>query len=308
VLLVAASVALLAGPGVAAAHPRVATVAIDYRLPLDASVGRLAGVRASVLDGDRALRVTVDRGLQVVILGDLGEPMLRIGNSTWVNRASPTAQAARLVRPGTGWQRIAGGGVFAWHDHRLSPPPFVAGRYGPVGRWAVPVELNGARMAISGSFWRVPRPRWWVWASSGLLAGAASGLLLWLRPRVRPVVTVASAGLAGAAALTAEAAFALRDSPSGRVAWVPIAVSLVVASVAAWLIASGHGARRAYVAGTIGAGVAALSLSWLGVFFHGAVIAALPASAIRLACAATFTAGLISLGGALATPPPAGTR
>ena len=60
----------------------------------------------------------------VVVLGDLREPMLRIDRTgAWANRASVTAAAEKLVQPGPGWKRV-GGSSFAWHDHRLAPPPY----------------------------------------------------------------------------------------------------------------------------------------------------------------------------------------
>jgi hypothetical protein len=68
----------LAAPAGASAHARTTTVALDYRLELDHASRTLPGVSAKILDGDRALRIGV-RGVTVVVHGDLGEPMLRIG-------------------------------------------------------------------------------------------------------------------------------------------------------------------------------------------------------------------------------------
>ncbi len=59
--LVAPMVALLtlAVPAGASAHPRAATVALDYRLGLDRATRTLAGVSVRILDGDRSLRIGV---------------------------------------------------------------------------------------------------------------------------------------------------------------------------------------------------------------------------------------------------------
>jgi hypothetical protein len=295
----------LATPAVASAHGRAATVALDYRLPLDSSARHVDGVEATVLDGDRDLRLVVDRGTRVVVLGDLGEPMLRIDGGVWVNRSSPTAQANRLVRhPEKGWKRVAHGQELAWHEHRLAPPPFASGRYGPVARWRVPLLVNGRRTAISGSFWRVPRPVFWPWAlgAAGAIAIAAFAMLR--RPRLRLGATIAGGILAGVAGLTAQTSFSLRDAPTGHIGWALIGAGIAIAAIAAWLLVVAAGTHRAYVAGAIGVGVAAFCLSWLGVFFHGAVVSALPAPAARLACAVAFTAGLIALIGALWIDPP----
>jgi hypothetical protein len=293
----AAVLAALAAPAVASAHPRSATVALDYRLSVDT---QLPGVHAEVLDGDRALRLRLTSAAHVVVLGDLGEPMLRLGGGVWVNESSPTAQANRLItQTGRGWRRLAGGDSFAWHEHRLAPPPYDGGTTGPVARWTVPVVVDGHRTSLSGRFWRVARPRAWLWLAAVGVAAAAAAAIVRLRPQVGVPLTVAAGAVAGLAALVAETTFSLRDSPRGDVSWIPIGIGLVVAAVAGWLVLAGRGVRRAYVAGAIGAGVAALTLSWLGVFFHGVVVAALPPTPMRLACAAALGAGVTALLGAL---------
>ena len=296
--------AVLACPGVASAHGRAVTVALDYRLVVDPAVGRLGGVRASILDGDRALRLVVARGTHVVVLGDLGEPMLRVDDGVWVNQGSPTAQANRLVRlPKKGWKRVAHGREYSWHEHRLAPPPFVAGRYGRVGRWQVPLLVNGRRVAIGGSFWRVPRPAFWLWAvgASAAIGVAVIAMRFW--PRLRRSTAVGAGILAGLAGLTAHTAFSLRDAPSGNIGWALIGAGFAVAAIATWLLLIARGAQRAYVAGMIGVCVSVYCLSWLGVFFHGAAVSALPAPVTRLACSVAFTAGLISLIGVLWVDP-----
>jgi hypothetical protein len=86
-------------------------------------------------------------------------------------------------------------------------------------------------------------------------------------------------------------------------------VAAVVAALAAPAVANAH-SRAATVAldyrlsldaqaHGVGAGVAALTLSWLGVFFHGVVAAALPATRMRIACAAALAVEVTALLGAL---------
>src|SRR5215475_181828 len=92
----------LAFPASAFAHAKSPTFALDYRLVLDRATSALPA-EVSILDGDRALRIA-DARSPVTILGDLGEPMLRVTPlGTWVNRASVTAAAARLTTSGKGW-------------------------------------------------------------------------------------------------------------------------------------------------------------------------------------------------------------
>ncbi len=289
---------ILAGAPAANAHGRAATVALDYRLPLDPGVGNLDGVRASILDGDRSLRLAVDRGRRVVVLGDLGEPMLRLDGGVWVNRDSPTAQANRLVRRSQkGWKKVADGRTFAWHEHRLAPPPFVAGQYGSVARWRVPLVIDGRRTAVSGAFWRVPRPAFWPWALGALGVAAVAVIAMAIRPRVRVVASLGAGTVAGVAGLIAESGFALKDAPSGRIAWALLVAAFALAAIAVWAMAVTRGLERAFVGGVIGVAVLVFCLSWVGVFFHGAVVSALPASAVRLVCAVAFSSGLVSLVG-----------
>ncbi|HEY2328156.1 MAG TPA: hypothetical protein VGH52_11795 [Gaiellaceae bacterium] len=293
-LVCAAAAACLALPATASAHSRTTTVALDYHLTVDQKPRLL---EVSILDGDRAVRLHVPTGHVVVVLGDLNEPMLRFDQGVWVSESSPTAQANRLIgRAGSGWHKLSGGTMYAWHEHRLAPPPYGSGRPGAVARWQIPVLVDNRHATIGGAFVRVSRPSALLWLGGvALVVALGIGAL-----RFRPVSGTVTAGVgAGIAALVAQTAFSLRDSPGGHAAWLSIGISAVVGAVAAWLLAVGRGTRRAYIAGAIGAGVAALTLSWLGVFLHGAVISALPAFPMRLVCAVALAGGLLALAGSL---------
>lgn len=292
--VVGAFVALVAAAP-AWAHPRSATVAIDYRV----TVRSVPGAEAAVLDGDRSLRVRTHG--RVIVLGDLNEPMLRIGDGVFVNLASPTAQADRLVtRPSHGWRRLAGGSSFAWHEHRLSPPPWIGGRYGPVASWSVPLLVDGRHTAIGGTFVRVPRPNWWLWLAVPLFAAVAIGAWLARGQKNGPAMALAAFVVAAAAAVACQMALLLRDSPSGRLSWIGLGVGIAVAVAAVGFVLVARGITRIYTAGGLGAGIAAWTLSWFGVFFHGAVIAALPADAVRACCAVALAGGLVAVAGSLA--------
>jgi hypothetical protein len=296
VCAVAAFAALVAAAP-AWAHGRQATLALDYRLTL---ASKPAGIRVAILDGDRALRLRLASARRAVVYGDLGEPMLRIDDGVWVNLASPTAQANRLITtPGHGWRRLASGSSYAWHEHRLAPPPYVNGDYGPVAQWTVPVAVDGRRERIGGSFLRIRRPHWWLWLGGTAAAVAAAVVLVRRKPRSATAVAVAALGVAGVAAVVCQTAFVLRDSPTGRLSWIGIAIGVAVAAACLAFVAIGRGVERAYAAAAVGAGVAALTLSWLGVFFHGAIVAALPGDAIRVGCALALGGGLVALTGAL---------
>jgi hypothetical protein len=280
----------LAGPASASAHARTATVALDYRLVLDPATRTLAGVRVGILDGDRELRITA-RTAPVVVLGDLHEPMLRIDRAgAWANRASPTAVAARLVTSGSGWRKI-GGSTFAWHDHRLAPPPYDSGRPGTVARFHVPIRIGGHPAAVSGAFVRYRRPAVWPWALAALLGFVAALGVGRLRPSLRPVLTIVLGAVAGLAAVGSLASFGVADSPTGRVAWAQLALGAFVAVAAATGLVRLRADGRGLLAALIGAAAAATTLGSLGVFRHAVVISSFPPFLARSVCALAFAAG-----------------
>jgi len=286
----------LAAPASASAHAAGPTVALDYRLDLQAPP---PGVDVSVLDGDRDLRVRVDRGT-LVVRGDLGEPMLRIGTGgAWANRASVTAVAEKLATDGHGWVRLASGPSLTWHEHRLSPPPYDGGAPGVVARFRIPAALDGRTVALTGSFVRVSRPTAWPWLVAALLLGVLLGGALRLRPRLRVPGAVALGSAAGAAGLVAFVAFSAADAPTGGVAWGRVAVVTAFGAGLAVALVRVRGVRRAHLAGIVGAAAAALDLGSLGVFRHGVVVSALPAVPTRALCALAIVAGVLALGASL---------
>jgi len=293
--LVASFVAFvtLAVPASASAHPKSATVALDYRLRLDRATRALPGVAVRILDGDRSLRIGVRRG-RLTVLGDLGEQMLRIdATGTWVNEASVTAQAARLTRSGTGWRRI-GGSTFAWHDHRLAPPPYDGSSTGTVARFVVPATLNGQRVTLGGAFIRYRRPSPWAWLTGVAIVVATALAGTRARPGLRSPVALALGILAGAAALTAFVTFGIADAPNGQAAWAQIGLGLALGAVVAVALVRLEGERRVVLAGLVGAAAAAASLGSLGVFLHGVIVSVLPGLASRGVCALAVAAGIAS--------------
>src|SRR4051794_274617 len=147
--------ACLVGSSPAGAHSRAPTVALDYRLELGTALP--AGVHADVIDGDRALRLTVDPPHRVLVRGLLGEPVLRFApDGVWANRASPTADADKLVRRGSGWERLTAGHTLLWHDHRLAPP--AAPRPGKSTRWALPPLVGSPPAKLEGTVTPVAPP------------------------------------------------------------------------------------------------------------------------------------------------------
>ena len=280
----------LAVPASASAHARTPTVALDYRLVLDSTTRALPGVTVAVLDGDRDVRLEVDRGT-VTVLGDLGEPMLRIGpGGAYANAASPTAAAAKIVTRGRGWQRV-GGSSFAWHDHRLAPPPYES-TPGPAGRFAIPVLVDGRRVVLGGDFVRTVRPSPWGWLVGGLLGTLALVALIRLFPGRRPELALALGSLAVAAALVALVTFGAADAPNGRVAWVQMVLGFALAAAGGAGLVRLHGESRTVLAGVLGVAAAFSSIGSLAVFRHGVVISLLTPALARLVATVAICAGL----------------
>ena len=150
----------------------------------------------------------------------------------------------------------------------------------------MPVVVNGHPAAISGTFFRVARPAEWPWALASV--GLVAGIVLAVRRRaLRGALTVGLGVASGLAALVLVTTFAVRDheggGPAGRRA-IAVAGVLGVA-----LRLRGRSSRAA--AGVVGAVAAAVSLSSLPVFWHGAVISLLPGTLTRVLCLVAVAGG-----------------
>jgi hypothetical protein len=289
----------LAAPGRAAAHSRAPTVALDFRLELARAA--LPGVRAEVIDGDRALRVRVEPLHRLLVLGLLGEPLLRFGpDGVWVNRASPSADADRLARRGSGWLRLTRGHGLLWHDHRLSPPARL--QPGASAPWSLPIVLDGRRTELTGTFTRVARPPLWPWLVAGLVALGVVAVFARARPGRRAETAAAIAGVAAAGALTASAAFATGDAIARRAQWIEVGSAALLAVLAAGASLVGDRSLRTWAAMVVGVFAAALGLGSLSVFWHGVVISSLPALFARLATAVALVGGAAAVVLAILTP------
>ncbi len=257
-------------------------MAIDYRLTLAPAP---TGLAVTILDGDRSLRARVAPGATLLVRGLLREPMLRIeSGGVFANAGSPTAQADKIVRAGSGWERVGSGWSYAWHEHRLTPT-------GRAGGFRIPVVMNGKPTVIAGTWVRVPRPALWAWLGGGAVLAAAIGTTS-LRRRLQLPLALGTGVVGGCAALASVIAFALRDRPSGGVGWLPIGAGIAVALALAVPLLRLHGRRRAQAAGLVGAVAAAVTVESLPVFWHGVVISALSADGARLVCGLALVCGV----------------
>jgi len=176
-LVITALAACLFAPG-AGAH--FGTGKFGYRSTIRAVKPRVAGVQLKVLYGDDQVWLDNRSHETIVIDGYGGEPYLRfVPKGIYVNVNSPAGylnqdrygkssvpkSATPKAKPR--WQKLAGGDVWAWHDHRIhymSPLPPEPIREAPgkphhVFDWKVAATANGKRFFITGSLDYKPPPK-----------------------------------------------------------------------------------------------------------------------------------------------------
>ncbi len=160
-LAAAVGLGCLAGAGPASAHLRSGTVAVDYRASVSHPVTR--AYSAQIYQSDHGLSLTLRPGHVVVVLGYLGEPVIRLdGAGLSVNAASPTARAMHLVdkahavqAAGPRWRLQRGHHSVVWHDARVQGLPAGLAE----GVWRVPLVIDGRSGAVVGRAAPLPRPR-----------------------------------------------------------------------------------------------------------------------------------------------------
>jgi hypothetical protein len=286
-------VAVGACPPMAEAHGPVAPVASSYL----AKVGRLpAGVDGKVVDGDQRMWLRVVPSETVVVLDYGGAPYLRFSRAgVAVNRNSamfylnqtPVAETPpAALSPSTPptWQPVGGGHDYGWHDGRLHALATVALAPGMsfVGRWSIPVRVDGRLSSISGGLWHAGPPSIvWFWPIVVLLLCV---LAAW-RVRRPELDALVARGLASVA-LVAFALGGLGRELHGRPTvsiWQAVELALILA-FAAW------GLRRVLFGrpGYFSFFVIAFAVIWEGAvlittLLYGFVLIALPAFVVRAA-------------------------
>jgi hypothetical protein len=174
---VAALVACLVAPG---AQAHFNTAKLGYRSTIEGLQPRVRGVETKVLYGDDQVWMNNRSGETVVIEGYGGEPYLRLApKGIFVNINSPagylnqdrygksTVPKSASPKADPNWKQLAGGDVWAWHDHRIHymsstfPPVISAAPDKPhhVFDWKVPATANGKTFFIAGSLDYKPPPK-----------------------------------------------------------------------------------------------------------------------------------------------------
>jgi hypothetical protein len=292
-LIAVAIVAMLATPAVANAHLRSDVVAVDYRATVMTQKGPFA---ARVYRTDRALRLVVTRGHSVIVLGYLGEPLVRIDDrGAAVNAASPSAPSTGLLKKSRrasklpiAWHRLSGSGAVTWHDSRLRGLPPGVSRAG----WTVPLLIDGQRSRLRGELFRFPKPALWPWLLLAAMFAAVVAVLPFSRDRRRVVAGAIGFGVLAALAFVVSAsAFAL-DASASPGTWIFGADGLVFVALGLGILIKGP--QHLHVGAAVGLGLLALAfaLTKAEVFFHPVVLAVVPGWATRLAVAAAVCSGV----------------
>jgi hypothetical protein len=278
-------------PAAAQAHGPIAPIASDYL----AKPGPVpVGLEAKTVDGDQRMWLRVAPAETVVVLDYRGAPYLRFSRSgvdvnhnseMYYLNQSPVAQtppASLTAAAPPRWQGVSGGHEYGWHDGRLHALATVALSPGAafVGRWSIPVLIDGRTSSIAGALWHADTP-WivWFWPALVLLACV---LAAW---RVRNAQL--DAHLARVLALVALAAIAA-GAASRHLHGRPTVGAFAVVELAAIVALVAWGLRRVLLgrAGcfthfAIAFAAIAEGLELVPVLLHGFVLVAVPAFAAR---------------------------
>jgi hypothetical protein len=202
----------------AAAHGAGGIVATNFEVTVDGITPPLPGVRVRAIEAGSRLELRND-GPEVVVLGDRGEPYLRVGpDGTFENRRSPTADLNRRSGHGPAptapepasteadWRKLSDAPVARWHHHGTHwegprNPPEVESRPGErhvvYPRWEIGLQRGADRAAVFGKLTWVPGPSPAPWFGLMAFAFLAVGALGLLR-RWGPPLAVATAVILGA--------------------------------------------------------------------------------------------------------------
>ena len=297
-------VAALGLPAAAAAHGPVDPAASSYL----ARVSQVpAGVTAKVIDGDQRLWLRVDPRRTVEVRDYQGAPYLRFtARGVQVNTASalfylnqvPAQTPPLRTGPGVAprWSSVSSGHTYGWHDgrlHALATTALAPGaRY--LGRWQVPLRVDGAPAAIAGGLYYRPSPSIvWFWPILVALACVLAARRL-RRPELDERVARALAVIALAGFVVAVIGQQLHGRPSVSVGQgVVLAVALAFAAWAAWrLVIRRHGWFTFFVIAAVAIWEGA---SLIAVLLDGYVLIALPPVLARVAVVACLSAGVALL-------------
>jgi hypothetical protein len=284
----------------------------DYRTRVVSIDPPVAGLRIDIVGGDSFVQLTAPKGLTITVLGYEGEPYLRfLPDGTVEENTATTTTVLNRSRYGTStagtnasaqatpqWERVAGNGSYAWHDHRshwMSPsrPP---GKHpgDVVAEGVIPLRVDGESVSVHlETAWLAAPSRVSVWV--GALGGAALwGAALVLARRIEFATAITDAVVSLGALVVGVVAYTSVPAVTGRrfAEWaLPAAAALL--SVSAALVAR----RRAPLAAAFVTASSVQLLGWGWWRRSGLWKASLPtnlsAPADRAVTAAALTVGAL---------------
>ncbi len=289
-----------ASPSAAQAHGPIAPIATSYL----ARVRSLPpGLDVKVIDGDLRMWLRAAPSETVVILDYRGAPYLRFSSSGvevnqnsamyYLNQTPAEVVPSGLTRStAPRWSQVSGGHEYGWHDGRLHALAAVALSPGVtyVGRWTVPVLVNGHLSVVSGGLWHADDPPLvWFWPIVVLLA-----CVLAARRLHRSALDRSIARALAVAALIATAIGGAGRELHGRPT-VSVGQLILLASILAFVV---WGLRRVLLAraGYFGYFVISFVTLWVGgvlipTLLNGFVLMAVPAFVARAATVTCLASG-----------------
>jgi hypothetical protein len=306
----------------------------DYQTEIIGIDPDVDGISLAVIGGDSFVELTVDPGVEVMVLGYRGEDYLRFdadgtvhqnerSPSRWLNddrfgdgtippEATPDAEPD--------WTQVSDDGQFAWHDHRShwmneARPP-AAGPGDVILEAVIPMIVNGTSVEVAVRSTWLEGPTMAAPVAVGAVAALALGIAV--VGRARPggrnrsdeptgaerrvpmseiaVAAVATAGVAALALALGLMAYTSVPSETGPspLFWFLPGVAVVLAAVALVV-----GRRQAFAAASILA-VAALVLAFWGWLRREALVRAIiptdaPAWLDRIGIATAIAVGVVAL-------------
>ena len=289
-------------PSAAQAHGPIAPVASDYFAKV---LNAPADLDVKVVDGDLRMWLGVPPHSTVVVLDYRGAPYLRFSpagvavnhNSEmyYLNQTpfalTPPASLTSSTPPS--WHQVSGGHSYEWHDGRLHALATVALTPGVafVGRWNVPMRVDGRLTAVQGGLWHADHPPIaWFWP---IVVALACALAAWRvrRPRLDALVARGLAIVALVAVTVAGLGLELHGRPSVSVLqMIELAAILAFVAWGAWralLHRPGY-----FTCFLIGVGAIWAGGVLIPTLLHGFVLIALPAFLARTATVVCLGAGV----------------
>ena len=269
-----------------------------------------APLTARVVGGDSFLELSAQPGHEVMVADYDGVDYLRFApdgtvfenrnsKATYQNRSRSGTEAVPAgLAPGAppDWRRVARGGTYAWHDHRVH---WMSPIRAPEQDWSVALQVDGRPVVLAGHFGPVDPPPGWPWWVAAIavagLAGLATG---------RGARSGAAAALIAVGAAT-PAAIGLTRLPGAT--WT-VTVLLIAAGAAALAAAVRPGPSGVALVGGAGVALGLWGVRRAGVFGHAVLVTSLPSWMDRTGVAVAIGTGvglLVGVAWLLTRPVPA---